>query len=209
MTCTLSSTEISVIWLDSYSSFLLLVLRYGSGPPGSGKRTLLNVIGGRPTSPGSSLAGTVTYNGNNVHDVNIERLAAVIPSEDVHLPSLTVRETVEFARDCSQAFRLKHFSKELNDIMGEALKIGQDPKMELNLSMMGLKRVADRQVGSSLTEFQRHRLTTAEMFAGTYAVYIFDQLNAGGGLLSLNDLPSLVCSLDVMELSIWTYTMQL
>jgi len=105
---------------------------------------------------------------------------------DIHLPSLTVRETVEFARDCSQALRAKHFNEDLKTLMGEALKHGQDPKLETNLSMLGLKRVADRPVGSpmmpSLTESERHRLTTAEMISGTYAIYIFDQFNAGGGL---------------------------
>lgn len=171
--------------------FILIFLWYESGSPGSGKNAFLNLIGGRPTSPGSSLTGSVTYNGNNVRDVNVERFAAVVPSEDIHLPSLTVRETLEFARDCSQAFNAKYFSEDLKAAMGEALMHGQDPKMEMNLSMLGLKRVADRPVGS-LTEFQRHRLTTAEMFAGTYAVYIFDQLNAGGGLLSQSELISFI-----------------
>jgi ABC-type multidrug transport system ATPase subunit len=162
-----------------------LSVRYVSGPPASGKRFFLDVIGGRPTGPGSSLTGTVTYNGKNVHDVRYQRLAAVISSVDIHLPGLTVRETLEFARNCSQALRTHHFSEELKAIMGEALKQGEDPKLETNLSMLGLKRVADRPVGSpmmpSLTESERHRLTTAEMMAGTYAVYIVDQLNAGGG----------------------------
>jgi ABC-type multidrug transport system ATPase subunit len=178
----------------------LFCLWCDSGPPGAGQRAFLKVIGGRPTSPGSSLSGTVTYNGNNVQDVNIERFAAVVSSEDVHLPSLTVRETLEFARDCSQAFKAKHFSEDLKSVMGEALKHGEDPKMELNLSMMGLKRVADRPVGSPMmTGFQRQRLTTAEMFAGTYAVYVFDQLNSGGGLLSLIELLSLIFRVDTME----------
>lgn len=156
-----------------------------SGPPGSGKSTFLHVIGGRPTSPGSSLTGTVTYNGKATHDVRYQRLTAVVPSVDIHLPALTVRETLEFAQSCSQALRPKHFTEELRAIMGEALKRGQNPKLETNLSMLGLKRVADRPVGSpmmpSLTESERHRLTTAEMISGTYAIYIFDQLNAGGG----------------------------
>lgn len=158
-----------------------LLVRCGSGPPGSGKRAFLDVVGGRPTSPGSLLSGSVTYNGNDVHALKHQRFAAHISSTDVHLPSLTVRETLEFARDCTQAFRPEYFSEELREIMGEALKHGQDPKLELNLSMLGMKRVSDRSV-ADLTEFQRHRLTTAEMLAGTYAVYIFDQLNAGGGL---------------------------
>lgn len=117
-----------------------------------------------------------------------QRLAALVSSVDTHLPSLTVRETLEFARDCTLAFRAKHFNEDLKRIMGEGLKHGQDPKLETNLSMLGLKRVADRPVGSpmmpSLTESQRHRLTTAEVVAGTYAIYIFDQLNAGVGSFS-------------------------
>ena len=163
----------------------MLFERYVSGPPGSGKHTFLKVIGGRPTSPGGSLSGTVTYNGRDVHDVQYQRLAAVVSSSDIHLPFLSVRETLEFARDCSQALRTHHYGEKLKEIMGEALKQGQDPKLETNLSMLGLKHVADRFVGSPtmspLTEAERHRLTVAEMIAGTYAVYIFDQINAGGG----------------------------
>uniref|UniRef100_A0A7I4CW03 ABC transporter domain-containing protein n=1 Tax=Physcomitrium patens TaxID=3218 RepID=A0A7I4CW03_PHYPA len=151
---------------------------------GSGKRTFLNIIGGRSTNPGGSLKGTVTYNGIDVHNTQCRRLAAVVPSVDVHLPSLTVRETLEFARDCTASFKTKHYSEELKVIMGEALKHGQDPKLEMNLSILSLKRVADRPVGSpmmpSLTASEQHHLTTAEMIAGIYPVYVFDQLNAGG-----------------------------
>ena len=142
-----------------------------------------NVIAGRPSRPGSTLAGTVTYNGKNVRDIRYQRLAAVGNPVDVHHPALTVRETLEFARNCTQAYGIKDFGEELKEVMGEALKQGQDPKLELNLSMFGLKRVADRPVGSpmrpSLTDAEKHRLSTAELTSGTYAIFIIDQLNAG------------------------------
>lgn len=165
---------------------------------------MLRVLGGRPISPGDSLAGTVTYNGKNVRDVRYERLAALVSSVDIHHPPLTVRETLEFARDCSQAYRAKHYSEELKALMGEALKEKQDPKLELNLSMMGLKRVADRPVGSpampTLTAGERHRLTIAEMTAGTYAVYIVDQLSGGKAFTKFDHSLSGFCYQECMFL---------
>ncbi|KAH7282783.1 hypothetical protein KP509_35G047300 [Ceratopteris richardii] len=67
------------------------------------------------------------------------------------------------------------------EILGDALRRGQDPKLEINMSMMGLKHVANRIVGNamipSITEDERYRLTAAEMFSGAHAVYFFDQLH--------------------------------
>lgn len=165
------------------SESLQLYAHGESGPANCGKSSLHNIIAGRPLRPGSTLAGTVTYNGKNVRDIRYQRLAAVGNPADVHHPALTVRETLEFARDCTQAYGIKDYGEELKGVMGEALKHGQDPKLELNLSMMGLKRVADRPVGSpmkpSLTDAEKRRLSTAELISGTYAVYMIDQLNAG------------------------------
>ena len=100
---------------------------------------------------------------------------------DNHLPLLTVRETIEFARKCLLTFQPKNYGPELLEIMGDALKIGQDPKVEIILSMLGLKHVADRFVGSSsnpsIAEDERRRLTAAEMFTGVHAVYFLDELN--------------------------------
>ncbi len=60
-------------------------------------------------SPGmTALEGRVTYNGRNVQDIQCQHLAAVVSAQDIHLPALTVHETLEFARDCTQAHRAKH-----------------------------------------------------------------------------------------------------
>jgi hypothetical protein len=88
--------------------------------------------------------------------------------------------------------------------MGEALKHGQDPKLEMNLSMVGLKRVAGRPVGSpmrpSLTADEQHRLTIAEVVAGTYAAYFIDQLNQGDRFFQLSTQFVAICNTAVKDL---------
>jgi ABC-type multidrug transport system ATPase subunit len=79
-----------------------------SGPPGCGKSNLTKLLAGRPMSPGTALEGSVTYNGSNVRDIQCQHLAAVVSAQDIHLPALTVRETLEFARVCTQAHCAKH-----------------------------------------------------------------------------------------------------
>jgi ABC-type cobalamin/Fe3+-siderophores transport system ATPase subunit len=175
-----------------------------SGPPGCGKSNLIRLLAGRPTGPGTALEGSVTYNGRNVQDIRCQRLAALVSAQDIHLPALTVRETLEFARDCTQAHRAKHYNDELKQLMGEALKHGQDPKLEMNLSMVGLKRVAGRPVGSpmrpSLTADEQHRLTIAEVVAGTYAAYFIDQLNQGDRFFQLSTQFVAICNTAVKDL---------
>ena len=72
------------------------------------------------------------------------------------------------------------------------MKTGQDPEVELTLSMMGLKQVANRIAGNavipSISDDERHRLTAAEMFSGSHAVYFFDELNTVGEDLITYDL---------------------
>lgn len=142
-----------------------------------------SVLSGRSAGKGRTTTGSITYNGRSIQDIKSRRLVSVVGSNDVHFGDLTVRETLEFARECSQYYRSYHYGDDLKELLGEALKAGQDPKLETTLSMLGLKRVADRKVGNpmvpSITEAERHRLTAAEMIAGTYAVYMFDQLNKG------------------------------
>jgi ABC-type multidrug transport system ATPase subunit len=150
---------------------------FDAGPPGCGKRSLHRLLSGHITT----YEGLITYNDERIRNIQVQDLAAMVESLDNHLPFLTVRETIEFARKCLLTFGPKQFGPELLEIMGDALKVGQDPKVEIILSMLGLKHVADRFVGSSLNptirEDERRRLTAAEMFAGVHAVYFLDELN--------------------------------
>eukprot|EP00850_Spirogloea_muscicola_P004781 SM000021S06414 [mRNA] locus=s21:129930:140406:+ [translate_table: standard] len=190
------------------------------GSPGCGKSTLLRILTGRiKDSPG--LSGSVLYNHKPVREVIVERLAACIAAQDNHQPFLTVKETMEFSRDCTLAWTYKDFGPELKAIAEEALKLGQDPKLEMNLHMMGLKRLQSRPVGSekmpTLTAGERHRVTVAEMVAGTYAVYYFDELNKGVDASVTRDLVEnmkifsrvrgVSCVVSLLQPSVATYNL--
>ncbi|MCO5571123.1 hypothetical protein L7F22_024855 [Adiantum nelumboides] len=150
------------------------------GPPASGKSGLQYALSGK-LHAGASLEGTVTYNDAPLRNLPTHRLAAAVGQSNDHLALLTVRETLEFARKCLLAFKPEDYRPELKEILGDALKRGQDPKLEITMSMMGLKHVANRIAGNAMTpgisEDEKYRLTAAEMFSGAHAVYFFDQLN--------------------------------
>lgn len=141
------------------------------------------VLAGRHEGPPKNLEGMLTYNGKNVSEINHHRLVTVVEPQDFHLPTLTVKETLQFANECTQYLKPKDYQDQLREIMGESLKLGQDPKLEAGLSMLGLKRVVDKPIGSAmsptLTANEVHRVSVAEAMAGTYAVYVYDHFNSG------------------------------
>ncbi|KAN0070025.1 P-loop containing nucleoside triphosphate hydrolase protein [Elaphomyces granulatus] len=66
------------------------------GGSGSGKTTLLNVMAGRMESSRLRVSGSTAFNGNP----NIECVrSAYVMQQDVHIPSLTVRETLQYSAD--------------------------------------------------------------------------------------------------------------
>ena len=172
-------------------SFLKLHFVVFAGPPECGKSSLHHVLSGK-LHAGGSYEGMITYNDVHMRDTSVHRLAAMVDNINVHFPLLTVRETLEFARECLVTFKPKDYGPELQEILGGVLKTGQDPEVELTLSMMGLKQVANRIAGNavipSISDDERHRLTAAEMFSGSHAVYFFDELNTVGEDLITYDL---------------------
>ena len=59
------------------------------------------------------------------------------------------------------------------ELLQEAFRAGEDPRVEARMRMYGLKNKADVAVGSDLmTEWERHRLTAAELTIGVYPVSI-------------------------------------
>ncbi|KAH7447131.1 hypothetical protein KP509_01G092800 [Ceratopteris richardii] len=150
------------------------------GPPASGKSALNYILSGNLHS-GASVQGSVTYNNVPLQNIKTHHLAAVVAQKNDHIPHLTVRETLEFAKKCLSPFNPQDYGTQLKNILGDVLSKGQDPKVELIMSMMGLKHVANRIVGNalipSITEDERYRLSAAEMCSGSHAVYFFDQLS--------------------------------
>ena len=65
------------------------------GSSGSGKSTLLNVLSKRITVEGASIKA----NGRSYDFEEFGRFANFITQEDIFMPNLTVRETIQFAAD--------------------------------------------------------------------------------------------------------------
>eukprot|EP00884_Botryococcus_braunii_P019077 jgi/Botrbrau1/5853/Bobra.0366s0034.1 len=71
------------------------------GPPGSGKSTFMKVIAGRlEESSFLRMTGDITWNGRHADEFVLPRSAALVPQQDDHIATLTVRETLEFAEVC-------------------------------------------------------------------------------------------------------------
>jgi ABC-type multidrug transport system ATPase subunit len=67
-------------------------------PARSGKSSLMKILAGRVAS--SRFHGKVWYGGRLAEEVNVNRLVGFVGQDDVHLPLLTVTETLEFSLAC-------------------------------------------------------------------------------------------------------------
>lgn len=101
------------------------------GGSGSGKTTLLNTMSGRMSGGRISTRGTSTFNGMKGVD-NVR--SAYVMQQDILLPTLTVRETLQFSAD----LRLPPPTTE-----EQRKKIVEEVIMEL-----GLKECADTRIGN-------------------------------------------------------------
>lgn len=85
----------------------------------AGKSSLHKAVGGRLfLDKRTTLEGSVTYNHKPVETLQVRRLAAYIAQTDRHLPTLTVRETCEFANACTSHYtnNPKWFSKSAKEV---------------------------------------------------------------------------------------------
>eukprot|EP00850_Spirogloea_muscicola_P017864 SM000157S02094 [mRNA] locus=s157:259267:270139:- [translate_table: standard] len=147
------------------------------GPPGCGKSTLHKSLSGR-ISMGKTLkqTGDIRYNGKSFDSFQVRRMAAMIGQTDKHLPTLTVRETLEFAQQCTELFKpedhppladiAEMVSKSLDSAFVQDELGGKNLKMELTLHLLGLQRPADTRIGNHLRR-------------GTYVVFYFDEISTG------------------------------
>ncbi|GMF38596.1 unnamed protein product [Phytophthora fragariaefolia] len=74
------------------------------GQPGSGKSTLMRFLSGRfPAAKNLMFEGDVTFNGLSRETLlrRLPQVVAYVPQDDKHIPTLTVKETLEFAHACN------------------------------------------------------------------------------------------------------------
>ncbi|GLT73000.1 hypothetical protein SLA2020_448900 [Shorea laevis] len=169
------------------------------GPPGSGKSTLLKALSGKLDSE-LKFSGKVTYNGHEMHEFVPQRTSAYISQYDVHLPLLTVRETLTFSAKCQgvgtgyeMLTELLRREKELNiqpdpyidALMKASVLKGHKEHIVTDyvLKLLGLDVCADTIVGNNMIRGisggQKKRVTTGEMLVGPVNALFMDNISNG------------------------------
>ncbi|KAK6284613.1 hypothetical protein POUND7_003565 [Theobroma cacao] len=169
------------------------------GPPNSGKTTLLLALAGK-LGRDLKFSGRVTYDGHEMNEFVAQRTAAYIGQYDVHIPELTVRETLAFSARCQgvgpryeMLAELARREKAANikpdpdiDIFMKAASIeGQETSViaDYIIKVLGLDNCADTLVGDEMfrgiSGGQRKRVTTGEMLAGPAKLLLMDEISTG------------------------------
>ncbi|KAF2071314.1 hypothetical protein CYY_007364 [Polysphondylium violaceum] len=143
---------------------MLLVL----GRPGAGCSTLLRVISNQRASY-VSIDGTVNYGGIPSDDWRYRGEAIYAPEEDTHHPTLTVRETLDFALKCKTPG---------NRLPDETKRSFREKIFNLLTSMYGIVHQAETIVGNEwirgLSGGERKRMTISEAMVSSASINCWD-----------------------------------
>ncbi|RYR31600.1 hypothetical protein Ahy_B01g056429 isoform C [Arachis hypogaea] len=169
------------------------------GPPGSGKTTLLLALAGKLDHSLKGL-GEISYNGHTLEEFIPQKSSAYVSQYDLHIPEMTVRETLDFSARCQGVGSKDELLKEVSRREKEA-GIMPDPDLDAYMkatSVKGLKRTlqtdyilkilgldicADTLVGDpirrGISGGQKKRLTTGEMMVGPTRALFMDEISNG------------------------------
>ncbi|CAN6929218.1 unnamed protein product [Brassica oleracea] len=169
------------------------------GPPGCGKTTLLQALSGR-LSPSVKVGGEVSYNGCLLSEFIPEKTSSYISQNDLHIPEMSVRETLDFSACClgigSRMEIMKEISRrekvreivpdpDIDAYMKAISVIGLKNNMQTDyiLKILGLDICADTRVGDAsrpgISGGQKRRLTTGELVVGPATTLFMDEISNG------------------------------
>ncbi|XP_035835314.1 pleiotropic drug resistance protein 3 isoform X2 [Helianthus annuus] len=169
------------------------------GPPGCGKTTLLKALSGNLEKI-LKISGDISYNGYKLEEFVPQRTAAYISQNDLHIPEMTVRETLDFSSRCQGTGSRAEIMMEVNrrekeggiipdpdiDTFMKAISIdGQKTTLQTNyiLKILGLDICADTMFGDAMRRGisggQKKRLTTGEMIVGPTKALYMDEISNG------------------------------
>eukprot|EP00668_Euglena_longa_P017134 GGOE01021480.1.p1 GENE.GGOE01021480.1~~GGOE01021480.1.p1 ORF type:complete len:1431 (+),score=498.26 GGOE01021480.1:443-4294(+) len=137
------------------------------GAPGSGKSTLLKLIAGRLADESHWNVGGVLFNGKSVEELRFHpaRYVALVDETDLHLPTMTVEETLKFAYCCN------------------CPSCGDVDHVQTIMQILGLSHVAKTVVGDQMLRGcsggERRRVTVGEAWAANVRVLLADRLTDG------------------------------
>ncbi|TMW67513.1 hypothetical protein Poli38472_011133 [Pythium oligandrum] len=161
------------------------------GQPGSGKSSLMKILSGRfPMAKNIKMEGEITYNGVP-HPAIIKRLpqyVLYVTQRDNHFPTLSVKETLEFAHEwCGgelserEKKRFNQGSPEENQAALEAARALHRHYPEVVIQQLGLENCQDTVVAMlrGVSGGERKRVTTGEMAFGNKYVTLMDEISTG------------------------------
>ena len=141
------------------------------GPSGAGKTTLLSILSGHAVDWGE-MTGRVTVNGRALSARLFRRLGTLVPQNDILLPGLTVRQTLQFGARlrCRGALGVPGAS--------------QDARVDDLLETLGLSMCAGVLVGDDklrgVSGGQRKRCSIALELLDENPLLFLDEPTSGG-----------------------------
>ncbi|ORX88825.1 hypothetical protein K493DRAFT_235423 [Basidiobolus meristosporus CBS 931.73] len=166
------------------------------GRPGAGCSTLLRVLAGEHKQY-RSIAGDVSYGGISASEFIKKYVGEVAynPEDDFHFPTLTVKETMDFALKCKTPGNL---------LPDETKKSFVENLRGTLLKMFGLSHTLDTLVGNEyvcgVSGGERKRLSIAEQMAARAAINLWDGSTKGLDASSaLNYIRSLRIVTNIMH----------
>ncbi|GAB9472325.1 Pleiotropic drug resistance protein abc superfamily [Globisporangium polare] len=163
------------------------------GQSGSGKSALMKLLSGRfPIDKEINVEGEITYNGMSREKLlkRLPQFVAYVTQHDKHFPTLTTRETLEFAHECCGATLperavkfLSHGTDEENAIAIEAARSVYRHYPDIVVQELGLEQCQYTLVGNAMVRGisggERKRVTTGEMEFGMKYVVLMDEISTG------------------------------
>ncbi|XP_061986018.1 pleiotropic drug resistance protein 3-like [Populus nigra] len=169
------------------------------GPPGCGKTTLLLALSGK-LSHALEVSGEISYNGHSLEEFVPQKSSVYISQHDLHIPEMTVRETIDFSARCQgigsradimmEVIRREKQAGILPDpdvdaymkaISVEGLK--STLQTDYILKILGLDICSDIMIGDAMRRGisggQKKRLTTGEMIVGPVKALFMDEISNG------------------------------
>ncbi|MBA0666330.1 hypothetical protein Goklo_002752, partial [Gossypium klotzschianum] len=129
------------------------------------------------------VSGEVSYNGYKLEEFVPQKTSAYISQDDLHIPELTVRETLDFSARCQGLGNRQELMMEVSRREKEA-GIVPDPDIDAYMKqILGLDICAGTIVGDALQRGisggQKKRVTTGEIIVGPIKTLFMDEITNG------------------------------